>query len=250
MRFGVCCSLDQAPTVMSAGFDYVELPAGQLFGGPSEPPWEKLEGLPVEATNLFIAGDLKIVGPDQGETRAYAELVIPRAALAGVSTMVIGSGTARKAPAGYDLDAAEDDFIHFAAMCGMIAREYGITIAPESLVPAETNVGNYLGDLARMLHYKGVAYTADSYHVLNQPGALPEESFFWANELPHAPAHVHLGDQPRNWPKADDPNLAGFVDRLVALGYDGRVSLECKWEDMEQELPLALDQAKRLFRLA
>src|SRR5690242_299637 len=111
MRFGVCCSLNQALQVIEAGFDYVELPAGQLFGGPEGPDREKLEGIPVEATNLFVAGDLKLVGPDQGDVRGYAEKVIQRAALAGVKVMVIGSGAARRSPAGYDLDAAEGDFI-------------------------------------------------------------------------------------------------------------------------------------------
>lgn len=244
MRFGVCCSLTQAPFVLEAGFDYVELPAGPLFGSPEEPDWAKLEGLAIEATNIFVSGDLKLVGPDRGDVRGYAERIIPRAAQAGVKVMVIGSGGARKAPAGYDLDAAEGDFIDAAATCAAVAKGYGITIAPESLVPDETNVGNYLGDLARMLNHRGVAYTADSFHALNQPGASPGEAWFWESELPFAPVHVHLGTQMRTWKLLEAPEMTGFGDRLRALGYDERMSLECRWEDFEAELPLALEQVK------
>ncbi len=247
MRFGVCCNLSQARTVQDAGFDYVELPAGALFAGPAEPDWGALDGVAVEATNLFVQGDLKLVGPDKGNVREYAELVIPRAALAGVKVMVIGSGGARKSPAGYDLDAAEGDFLDSAALCQSIASEHGITIAPESLRPEETNVGNFLGDLARMLGHRGVAYTADSYHVLNQPGAMPDDPAFWRHELPFAPAHVHLGTKSRSWVVCEATEMQGFASRLMELNFDGRVSLECGWDHFETDLPHALSQVKSLF---
>lgn len=247
MKFGVCCSLGQARLVLDAGFDYVELPAGQLFGGVEEPDWAQLEGLSIEATNLFVHGDLRLVGPDKGDVRGYAERLIPRAAKAGVQTMVIGSGGARRAPAGYDLDTAEDDFLDSASLCSKIAAEHGIVIAPESLRPEETNVGCFLGDFARMLNYRGVAYTADSYHVLNQPGAFPESAEFWKSELPFTPVHVHLSNKERTWQVADAEELSGFVARLKELGYDGRVSLECSWGDFEKELPEALNQVRELI---
>lgn len=248
MEFGLCCSLSQASLVMAAGFDYVELPAGQLFASESEPNYAQFEGLKVAATNLFIHGNLKLVGPDKGNVREYAERVIPRAAQAGVQVMVIGSGAARRSPAGYDLDAAEDDFLDAASLCSRIAAEHRVVVAPESLRPEETNVGCFLGDLARMLSYRGVAYTADSYHVLNQPGSMPVDPSFWEHELPFAPAHVHLGDRHRSWRVAEAPELNGFVSRLKDLDYSGRVSLECAWNDFEAELPLALEQARSLMQ--
>jgi sugar phosphate isomerase/epimerase len=233
---------------MAAGFDYVELPAAIVFGGRDEPNWERLGDVKVEATNIFAPTDLRLVGPEIGDVRGYAEVVIPRAALAGVAVMVIGSGGSRKSPAGYDLDAAEGDFLDSAARCAAIGKEHGVTIAPESLVPQETNVGNYLGDLARMLHHRGVGYTADSYHVLNQPGAVPAESWFWEEEMPFAPAHVHFSTHDRTWRVGEDPAVEGFVLRLKELGYDGRISLECRWEEFEAELPEALAAVRSIFR--
>jgi sugar phosphate isomerase/epimerase len=247
MRFGVCCSLSQAHAVMSAGFDYVELPAGQMFGGPEEPDWSKFDGLSIEATNLFITGDLKLVGPEKGDVRGYAERIIPRAAKAGVQVMVVGSGAARRSPAGYDLDAAEDDFIASMKTCQSLAAGHEITIAPESLRAEETNVGNYLGDLARLLGYRGIPYTADSYHLFSQPGTNVEDPFFLENEMPFAPVHVHLSTRDRTWQVVSDPLLPPFVKRLNDLSYEGRISLECGWTDFEAELPQALTQVKALF---
>ncbi|MBC8065358.1 MAG: sugar phosphate isomerase/epimerase [Chlorobia bacterium] len=248
MRFGVCCSLNQARQVMEAGFDYAELPAGSLFGAAEEPDWSRFAELSIEATNLFVHGDLKLVGPDKGDVRGYSERVIPRAAKAGVRTMVIGSGAARKSPAGYDLDTAEDDFFAAASLCSRIGIEHEVIVAPESLRPEETNVGCFLGDFARMLAHHGVSYTADSYHVLNQPGAFPEEKSFWVAEVPFAPVHVHLSTKDRTWGVLEDLSLGGFVARLKELGYDGRVSLECGWVEFEAELPEALAQVQHLMR--
>jgi hypothetical protein len=99
--------------------------------------------------------------------------------------------------------------------------------------------------LARMLKHKGVAYTADSYHAVNQPGAMPEEPVFWDAELPFAPAHVHLGTRERTWRVAEAAELEGFFERLKTLGYDQRMSLECGWNDFEAELPEALAQLRQ-----
>jgi len=247
VKFGVCCNPDQAPQVIATGFDYTELPAGRNFYQGPERPRDHWQTLKVEATNLFIVGELMLVGPDKGDIRGYAENVIAKAAAAGVEVMVVGSGTARRSPAGYDLDAAEDDFFRAMGICHEIAQREGVILAPESLVPAETNVGNFLGDLAKMLAYKGIQYTADSYHVLNQPGAAPSEEWYWEAEMPTVPAHVHLSTTDRKWNVLEDPNLAGFIRRLKSLGYDQRMSLECQWSNLNEELPKALEQVHALW---
>jgi hypothetical protein len=122
-----------------------------------------------------------------------------------------------------------------------------VEIAPESLRREETNVGNYLGDLARMLQFKGIGYTADAYHLLHQPGASPDDPDFWRAEMPYAPLHVHISTSDRTWRVSEERDLKMFSMRLLELGYGGRVSLECKWEDFEAELPVALAQVRGLF---
>ena len=248
MRFGVCCGIEDASTVLGAGFDYVELGANSLSDDAG-----RYAGLPVEATNLFFAGSIRLFGHDATPYLDVARQTVDRAAAIGVQTMVIGSGASRKAPDGVDLEVAEREFLLIAAAITHHAKQYGITIAPESLNREETNIGNDLGCLARGLKFAGVGYTADSYHVLYEWHAEhPTEAFpskeHWEDQIPFAPTHVHIADLPRFAPKPDDPMVQGFAGRLLELGYDGRVSLEYRRSaDFEGELRQALVDLKTLF---
>ncbi len=105
--------------------------------------------------------------------------------------------------------------------------------------------------LARLLHERGVEYTADSFHVLKEwdfehPGTVPTAEH-WVEQIPFKPAHIHIGDLPRNYPKADDPMMQGFAKRLREVGYDGRISLECSLGELETGLPAALKELRALF---
>jgi hypothetical protein len=138
-------------------------------------------------------------------------------------------------------------------------------MAPESLTRLETNVGNDLGRLARLLKERGVAYTADSFHVLKEwefgtqgegrgtrdegRGTRDEgpSDAHWTEQIPFAPAHIHIGDLPRNYPKAADPMMRGFARRIKELGYDGRISLECSLGELSTGLPAALKELHALF---
>jgi len=250
MRFGVCCGLEDAHKVLDAGYDYVELGANTLSDDP-----QKYAGLPVEATNLFFAGSIQLFGPDATPYLEVARTTVDRAAKLGVQTMVIGSGASRKAPPGTDVEIAENEFLLIAAAVANHAKQYGITIAPESLNRSETNIGNDLGCLANGLKFAGVGYTADSYHVLYEWHADgPLDSFpskeTWEQQIPFLPSHVHIADLPRFAPKPSDPMVQGFATRLLDLGYDGRVSLEYRrGDDFEAELKRALKDLKLLFSL-
>jgi len=248
MRFGVCCGIEDAGVVLGAGFDYLELGANNLCDDPN-----KYSGMPVEATNLFFASSIRLFGPRATPYLDVARETVDRAAKIGVQTMVIGSGRSRNAPDGIDMEVAEKEFLLAAAAIADHARQYGITIAPESLNRSETNIGNDLGCLARGLKYAKVGYTADSYHVLYEWNAEePSEPYpsaeYWAQQVPFLPSHVHIADLPRYAPKPNDPMVQGFAARLLELGYDGRVSLEYRrGADFEAELARALLDLKVLF---
>jgi len=250
MKFGVCCGIEDASTVLGVGFDYVELGANSLGDDT-----RRYSGVPIEATNLFFPGSIHLFGRDATPYLDLARATVDRAAAIGVEVMVIGSGAARKAPEGLDMDATEREFLLIAAAIQAHAKQYGITIAPESLNQSETNIGNDLGCLARGLKYAGVGYTADSYHVLYEWRAdFPDEEFpskaHWEDQIPFAPSHVHIADLPRYAPKPNDPMVSGFADRLLELGYDGRVSLEYRrGADLESELRRAHQDLKTLFRM-
>lgn len=256
MKYGLCCSVEAARKAVELGIDYVEVGAVGFNG--LEPTWNKAayEGLPVEATNVFFPGSIRLFGDNRTPFEDYAKRTVERAAEVGVKVMVIGSGGSRTAPDGYDPLQAKAEFVNVVAKVQEIARPFGIVIAPESLTRLETNVGNDLGRLSRALAAKGLAYTADSFHVLKEwaldlgiepaPVEGPSEQH-WREQIPHAPAHIHIGDYPRNAPKADDPMMVGFARRVKELGYDARISLECNIGELEKGLPDAISELKRLF---
>lgn len=217
MKFGICCSPERGHEYLDAGFDYVEMPAAVLAGDP-----RAYGDLPVEVTNVFFPGTVRLIGADPGPYREHARKVIEAAAGYGVSVMVLGSGTARTAPDGFDPTEAERIFVDIAAELNEMAAPFGIRVAPESLTRNETNVGNILGPFARALVARGLPYTADAYHVLHQ-GDDPVD---WAYEMPVPPAHVHFASKARRTFEPDDPTLEPFFDRLKELGYDERISFE------------------------
>jgi D-psicose/D-tagatose/L-ribulose 3-epimerase len=246
MKFRVCCGIEEAPAVLAAGFDYVEVGASG-FGGMSE-EWDPspYDGLPILATNLFFDSRIRLFGPEETPYRDYVGRTVSRAASLGVPLMVIGSGASRRAPEGMDGDAA---FIDVVAEVAEIARPFGIEVAPESLNRTETNVGNDLRELATGLLARGVGYTADSYHVLfewDAGGRAVGLDRLWEQQIPHAPSHVHIADLPRFAPKSHDPMLLGFAERLQALDYRGNVSLECR-RDEGFDLCKAISELRKLF---
>ncbi len=245
MRFGICCALSEAEDALAAGFDYVELSAQQLLE--NEADYTRLRP---EVTNLFFPGAIKLFGSEKTPYLDYAREVIQGAHRVGVSVMVVGSGGSRRAPEGLVASEGTAQFARVAAELAEIAEPFGIQIAPESLNRSETNVGNDLSLLALSLRDLGVGYTADSYHVIsewvfdgNEPAAPLEH---WRDQVPFLPTHVHFGDRARVDPAPGDPDVERFVARLKELGYDGRVSLECRRRD-NQDLCAALQDLRTLF---
>ncbi|RYG43153.1 sugar phosphate isomerase/epimerase [bacterium] len=230
MRFGVCAGPDEAEAILAAGFDYVEMGLSSTAGNPDF-DLTRLDGIPIAAMNLFFPSSVRLYGPDATEWREYAKRAIDRAAQVGVPVLVVGSGGARRAPdAPGDWEGA---FVDVAAELQAIAASYGITIAPESLTRAETNIGNDLGTLALALAARGVGFTADSFHILQEQPDLEKI----ADEIPLLPRHVHLGSKgSREVPQASEPGFARFVAQLRELGYDGTASLECKRGSTVDEL--------------
>lgn len=246
MRFGVCCSLENAPSALRAGADYVELPAWPLANDADYR--EALKDLPVEAVNLFFPGGFMLrddpeAGVDHGLHVADAGKGI------GISVYVVGSGGARSVPFGED----SEGLAQFVEVVAAIAARSGEVLAPESLNRLETNVGNDLYELATVLNQKGIGYTADSYHVLKEWHAEGEREGFvelWNRQLPICPAHVHVSDIDRRAPSAGDQSITAFFQRLKALNYDHRMSFECRWDHFEVDLETAVKSVKEMWESA
>ena len=219
MTYGVCApDLEFAERAIAAGFDYVEFGAGYVLENADR---IKASGISTPRTNLFFPGDVRLF-IDPTPYRDIARRRIAAASSIGVKVMVVGSGGARRVPDGEDGDARFADIV---AELQLIADEYDIRLAPESLNHTETNVGVKLAVLAQLLLDRGLHFTADSYHILKE-----DEDFTQA--IPVAPAHVHIANGPRLAPSPSDVELTPFVDRLRAVKYDGSISIEGTIENL------------------
>ena len=236
MRLGVCCAAADVAGVLAAGFDYAETPAGELFKEPC---------VKCVATNQFFPFGARLFGPDPFDWRAYVDRLLDRAVGAGVEIMVIGSGAARHSDPSQRPGDADEAFMDIAAEISHKAAPRGVIIAPESLRQEETDVANDAEKLAAGLLRRGTAYTLDIYHALVEWrrafGLAAIDAQFVERHLTINPAHVHLSDIDRSLPQEGDPLVALVLRRLVALGFNGRVSLECSDGVMED---LALARAR------
>ncbi len=255
ISMGICVGLPHVREAVAAGFQFVEIPA-QVFKGLEDiyDP-DTVKGIPAQVTNFFFPGGMKLFGENRNAYVDYARKVFDRAGKAGVKVMVIGSGSTRRAPDGYNEESAFETFINVVADMEKRAKKNGIHLAPESLSRTDSNVGNDLSLLAKALKKKSIGFTASSYHILaewdatgREKGRASPSDAYWKKMIPHAPIHVHLSDFSRGIPKSEDAMVKGFVKRLKGLKYKGRVSLECVLSDYTKELPVALAEMKKLFK--
>ena len=243
MRLGICCSIENAPRALEVGFDYVELGASMFRGLEADHSENPFGGLPVPATNLFFDHRLRLNGPNRTPIGDYIRRTVERAALAGVKVLVIGSGGVRKTERETPPSAGLEAFLRAAEMTQLIANQFGIQVAPESLNYKETNVGLDLPEFIKDLASVGVGYTLDTYHVLVQEEG---NEIDWRVQVPTLPVHVHLGGLKRDVPKPDDPALIASAARLYELGYDSRISYE--GSATPADYPTVLATMKSLYR--
>jgi sugar phosphate isomerase/epimerase len=247
MRFGICGGEEDFAAIREAGADYVEPPVA-AFADPEGPEsaWrERLlklrdAGLPAEAWNCFLPGDLRFIGPDADRERfeRYVEEAVARLHEAGARILVFGSGAARSAPDGYDPVRALVEFSDAVVFVASMARSAEITVAIESLPERETNVVNDLltaGIVSKAVMQPNVASCADLWHMcVEQDGLRSLEA------VGETVRHAHLADTGRRAPGTGSLDIPGFFQALAAAGYNARVSIEARWDDLGTEAPPAI----------
>lgn len=256
MKIG-CCISDAVllPVLQSARADYCELPVAHLAAAPDS-DFEQLsrllqeDGVPPYACNVFLPGELAVVGPDVEEARiaAYLEGALQRLERLGTQVVVVGSGRSRAVPAGFDSRRALDQFESFLRQAAAIAGRHGVVLALEPLRTAETNLLNRVSEGAAFLRERdvgGVRLLADLYHMREE--GEPLEVLAGCADLL---VHVHVAGAGRRPPGPSDGDLAEFVSRLRAAGYGAGCSVECQWSDFASEAPEALAHLRGLAEAA
>jgi sugar phosphate isomerase/epimerase len=255
MKFGVCAGLDKLEMVTQAGYDFIEPPTRRtLHPEEGEEGFARIRGImersPIqaEAFNIFVPGSLKVTGPEVDFTRLmdYATLCVQRAPNIGGEVIVFGSGGARSVPEEFSRDEAKGQIIHFLQELGKSAEECGMKIAVEPLRKEESNIINSVSEgmeFVRAAESPAVGILADVYHMEKEKEPLDNILACGDNLL-----HIHIADPAeRRAPGVGEYDFRPFFARLKKVGYDNRISIECKWEDFEAEAKAALKFAKEAW---
>lgn len=243
MKLGICTSVDNAATVASAGYDYIE-PALNAVATLDEAAFEDVRkqfaALPVPAAafNCFFPGSIRLTGPDTDFTsiESYLETALARAASLGAKIVVFGSGGSRRLPEGFPRERGLEQVARMLAAAGPIAGTHGVTIVIEPLRSAEDNLINTAAaglELARTVGHPNVRLLVDYYHMRSEN----ESSEIVRTAGTDMLRHCHIArPEGRRWPRqADGEDYAAFFAALADIGYDGRLSVEGPTDDLASD---------------
>lgn len=244
MQFGLCASLEHLETADAAGYDYLE----PGVTGTLQPEQTETSVMPLlatrlaasrlnpEAFNLFLPGEVKVVGPstDPERQERYLQAAFQRAKRLGGSVVVFGSGQARRIPDAWPFSEAQSQMREFLGRCGAAARRQQVTLVIEPLNTAECNFINSVAEaqaLAEEVNHPAVAVLSDLYHV-----AQEKQSYDETRDAAPWLRHVHVAGIGRRAPAAEDHEfLAGYFSVLKQAGYSSRISIEAEWENVQQQ---------------
>jgi sugar phosphate isomerase/epimerase len=246
---GIIYEADKDSLLYAKGYRFLEESIGRSFS-PIALDWNKFQQrltlikdarCKVYACNLFVPGKLKLTGPehDQQAVLNYVDTVMSRCKLAGVKVVVLGSGEARRVPPGFDSGMARRQFIEVAGKMALLAEKNGIVIAMENLNRSETNFGNTVLDvlmMAKEINQPGFKVTADIYHMLRE-----DESPNSIRAAGHWLVHCHIAEEKeRAYPGKFGEDFKPYFSALKDIGFAGKIMMECGWNDLQKEAPVAL----------
>jgi len=252
-RIGVCTGISNNGIIAAAGYSYVEeavrsflIPAEDDTAFQAKLALLKDSKLPVEACNNFIAGNLKSVGPAavHDDILKFMEIAFRRAQMAGIKTIVFGSGGSRSIPEGFSKDEAREQFISLCKKMAPIAGKYNVVVSLEPLNSGECNFINSVaegGEIVKIVNHKNFRLLADLYHMLKD-NESPDNIVKYGDLL----YHVHIAEKNgRTAPGVNKEDFTPFFKALKKADYKGRMSVECTWKNLGEQAAPALQEIRR-----
>lgn len=253
LTVGICGPVRDHQDYAQSGYAYIE-PTVQGFLVPEAPDAEfqanfdllRKSNLSVPVANSFLPSALKVVGPEVNHEAVlgYAETAFRRARIVGIEHIVFGSGGARYIPDKFLHDQARTQFVALLKKMGPLAARYGITLCLEPLRRQETNFLNTVPESMAVLHEVGhshVQLTFDIYHI-TQEGRGVDDVHIAGGAI----RHCHIAeDKDRRAPGVHGDDFTPYFAALKTIGYRGRISIECRWQERAAELPAAAAELAR-----
>lgn len=252
MRVGCCTDITNSSIAKKAGFDFLECTVVSLVPANDEDFQNILKSyqqshLPVEVCNIFLPGQLKIVGDsvDHDAVESYVKTALSRVKQIGAKKVVFGSGGARSLPEAFPRDTGEEQIIQFLDMVSDYAEPLGITIVIEPLNKKESNMINSVPEamsFAKKVNRKPIQILADFYHMDEE--REPIDNIIAAKDMIK---HIHVADTGRLAPGTGNYPYQEFVQCLAEANYTDQVSIECNWTNFDTEIFQARQFLTNLF---
>jgi len=252
-RIGISTGIANNGILASAGYSFVEENVrGFLVPAEADSVFDqklallKESKLPVEATNSFLPGNLKCVGPAplHEEILKFGETAFRRAQMAGIKTIVFGSGGARSIPEGFSREEAKQQFISVCKQLAPVAKKYNVVISLEPLNTQECNFINSVaegGDIVETVNHENFRLLADIYHMLKE-----NESPSNITKYGHLLYHTHIAEKTgRTAPGVNNEDFTPYFKALKDIKYEGRMAIECSWKNLGEQAAGALSTIRR-----
>lgn len=247
-RVGVIVSPDRVEQTAALGPDYLEPAiAGSLVHRDDSGRWRPdpaFSGRRYPSFALLFPGELRLSDPrvPLDPVVDYLDQVLPHVAAVAEpgARIVFGSGTARRIPDDVDPRAGAARFAEAVRVVRDRARSHGLVIVLEPLNAGETNLLSTVAETVAFLDehgIDGVPVVADLFHI-----AASGEPLSDVGAHIDRIGHVHLADTDRRWVGSGTAPWRELLAVLDRAGYDGRMSLECRWgDDYESEVRRSLE---------
>ncbi|HZY82484.1 MAG TPA: sugar phosphate isomerase/epimerase family protein [Cyclobacteriaceae bacterium] len=254
---GVVGDLEKDSLFTSAGFTHLIDNAGRIMSPKNVSDEQfatrleqiKRSKIKLMGVNVFMPGDMKLVGPAVDEQRIleHATIIFKRCTAAGIKMVVWGSGGARRVPDGFDHATARKQFVDIARKVAAIAKDYDIILAFESLNSTETNFINTAAQalqLVKDVDHPNFRLNIDFYHMLME-GEGPEI----IGQAKKYVVHCELAEKEgRSAPGVHHQDFIPYFRALKKINYKGKVIIECSFKNVQQEAPMAYKEIERQIR--
>ncbi|WP_157974502.1 sugar phosphate isomerase/epimerase family protein [Lewinella sp. IMCC34183] len=251
---GVVTDLENAELLAAAGFSYV-LESTQRILSPrrvSEAEFAEYQrksqdmAIPLYGSNLFIPGELKVVGPnvDEEAILGYVDTVLRRAQALDLTVITWGSCGSRSLPDGFSRVRATAQFIHLAGRVAEVAGRYGITLVLENLNSTECNFITSVPEalaVVRAVDHPNLRLCVDIYHMLKDK--QPASDIRGVGEYAVYSEIAERKDRTAPGVRGDD--FTPYLRALKEEGYTGNLMLECRWDDLAEQAPAAYAELYR-----